>query len=318
MSKKKSGAEFRKLKKRQEEEIKQLANTWNKWLNKEKNSDAGCSSSTAFTEEKNCSAQDNDNELETEEQKLFSSETTNTDNIVALKDEITDKKELFNAFDPATWQRPYNHSLIAALVKRGPEQGTEADYLKSMDNEGRRFSTKWLYKIMPNGETVKRDWLIYSRNGGSVFCFSCLLFGKCNHRSSKLADPDRGFSNWKKLNPKINEHENSEEHRNSYIRWKEFERRLNSSQVIEFEFEKNIQSEKNKWRKILKAIINVILYCAENNLALRGSSNDIDNKNCGIFLKTIKLIAKHDQELQCHIETIKKPGRHISYFSNNI
>lgn len=52
MSKKKSGAEFRKLKKKREEEKIQLASTWHKWLNKEKNSDAGCSSSATFTEEK--------------------------------------------------------------------------------------------------------------------------------------------------------------------------------------------------------------------------------------------------------------------------
>lgn len=321
MSKKKSGAEFRKLKKKREEERIQLASTWHKWLNKEKNSDAGCSSLTTFTEEKDRSAQDSDNESKskTEEQNLSSPETTNTDDIVA-QDEIAGEKELLNAFDPATWQRPYSHSLIAVLVERGPEQGTDTDYLKSMDNEGRRFSTKWLYKTMPNGETVKRDWLTYSRHKGSVFCFSCLLFGKYNLRPPKLSDPDRGFSNWKKLNPKINEHENSQEHRNSYIHWKELERRLNSGHVITSELEKNIQSEKNKWRKILKAVINAILYCAENNLALRGSSNDIDDSNCGVFLKTIKLIAKHDSEIQCHVEAIKIPhtGRHTSYFSNII
>ena len=61
MSKKKSGAEFRKLKKKREEERIQLASTWHKWLNKEKISDAGCSSTT-FTEETGRSAQDSDNE----------------------------------------------------------------------------------------------------------------------------------------------------------------------------------------------------------------------------------------------------------------
>lgn len=197
------------MKKKREEEVKQLTSTWQKWLNKEKKSDAGCSLPITFIEEKDRSTQDSDNESVIEKQKSFSSETINTNNIVAPKDEIIDEKELLNTFDPTTWQHPYSYSLITALVKRGPEQGTEADYLKFVDNEGRRFSTKWLYKIMSNGETVKRDWLTYSRNRGSIFCFSCLLFGTCNFRPSKLADPYREFSNWKKLNSKINEHENS-------------------------------------------------------------------------------------------------------------
>ena len=117
----------------------------------------------------------NESKSKTEEQNLSSPEITNTDDIVA-QDEIAGEKELLNDFDPATWQRPYSHSLITVLVERGPEQGTDTDYLKSMNNEGRQFSTKWLYKTMPNGETVKRNWLTYSRHKGSVFCFSCLLY----------------------------------------------------------------------------------------------------------------------------------------------
>lgn len=120
------------------------------------------------------------------------------------------------------------------------------------------------------------------------------------------------------LHPKVPQHENADEHRNSYIQWKELERRLKLSLVIESDLEKSIQYEKIKWRNILKAVVNAILYCVENNLALRGSSNNINDHNCGVFLKTIKLISKHDPEIRCHIEeSIKHPGR-VTYFSNTI
>lgn len=128
-------------------------------------------------------------------------------------------------FDPATWKRPYSPSFIAFLVEKGTEQDKDADF-SSSEKDGRKFLPIWYQKIMSNGEIVKRDWLIYSKIKKSIFCFPCLLFGTSSTRSSKLADPECGFSNWKKLNPKVPLHENSDEHRNSYIQWKELERRL--------------------------------------------------------------------------------------------
>ena len=326
MSKRKrSGADFRKLKKLREEERKQLAGSWSKWLNKEQTKDPGCSSSRNFTERKENSASEHESDVDEQEMVSHEEESGSTQmlpddsasaNMIGV---ITTKteKELLISTDPAAWQRPYSHSFIVGLVEKGPEQGVDVDFMKSSDNEGRRFSEKWLYKSMSNGETVRRDWLIFSKSQASVFCFPCLLFGKYSN-PPKLCDPGKGFSNWKKLNPKIGDHENSQEHRNTYIRWKELEKRLKSGQVIESELEKDIQFEKNKWKHILKAIINAVLFCVENNLALRGSSNDINTKDCGIFLNTIKLIAKHDPEIRCHIEAVSAPGRHISYFSNHI
>lgn len=145
MSKKRSGAEFRKLKKKQEEERKQLASTWHKWLNKGKNSDAGCSSSTTFTEEKDYSVQDNESiVIMNRNRKLknrnhFLQRLLLQITLLPWKMKLPMKKNYWILnFDPAIWQRPYSHSLIAALVKRGPEQGTNAD-LKSMVIDWRLF-----------------------------------------------------------------------------------------------------------------------------------------------------------------------------------
>lgn len=55
--------------------------------------------------------------------------------------------------------------------------------------------------------------------------------------------------------------------------------------------------------KYIEDNINVILYCAENNLALRGSSNDIDSK------KTINLIAKHNPVIHSHVDAVKNPEK---------
>ncbi|KAF0749313.1 zinc finger MYM-type protein 1-like [Aphis craccivora] len=82
---------------------------------------------------------------------------------------------------------------------------------------------------------------------------------------------DDGFTDWQHLNPRISEHE-----------------------LI-------IQNEKRKWRNILKTVSYVILFCAKNNLPLRGSSEKEGDDNCGIFLGLIELISQYDPLLAEHL-----------------
>jgi len=60
----------------------------------------------------------------------------------------------------------------------------------------------------------------------------------------------------------------------------------------------------------------VLLYCANNNLALRGNSEEIGNPAVGHFLNLISLISKSDEVLRQHIESHKKGS--VSYFSHHI
>lgn len=80
-----------------------------------------------------------------------------------------------------------------------------------------------------------------------------------------------GFNNWKKLNPKISDHEKSPIHRECVIKWKELEKRLHENKTIDCTLQNEIKAEKEKWKVILKILFDVILFCSKNNLALRGT-----------------------------------------------
>lgn len=43
------------------------------------------------------------------------------------------------------------------------------------ENE-RSFSTSYYTKQMPNGENIKRDWIVYSRKLDAILCFYCYIF----------------------------------------------------------------------------------------------------------------------------------------------
>jgi len=77
-----------------------------------------------------------------------------------------------------------------------------------------------------------------------------------------------------------------------------------------------IKSQKAKWRHILKAILNAILYCDNNNLGLRGHSDVPGSPSAGHFLNLLSLISKYDPILKEHIESHKKGS--INYFSHQI
>lgn len=76
--------------------------------------------------------------------------------------------------------------------------------------------------------------------------------------------------------------------------------------TIDCEFEKSIAKEKEKWRNILRNIIDVILFCSKNNLALKGTTEKIGDLNSGIFLQLIELISHYSPILAQHVQEVKQ------------
>ncbi|XP_065650339.1 uncharacterized protein LOC136078494 [Hydra vulgaris] len=67
------------------------------------------------------------------------------------------------------------------------------------------------------------------------------------------------------------------------------------------------------WREILKIVVDAILFCAKNNIALRGSNEKIGDPSCGIFLNLIEFASHYNRTLKERIEKHKKGF--VSYFS---
>ncbi|KAL4098653.1 hypothetical protein QTP88_023213 [Uroleucon formosanum] len=167
---------------------------------------------------------------------------------------------IFN--NPQAWPT-INDKLRCILVQHGPERG---------QLEHKPFKNHWFYKELPNGESVERSWMMYSQPNDAIFCFYCILFGK---QFTALSDPKRGFSSWKKME-RLKEHEDSQDHINNFLEWKMLENKVMKGGGIDDSLQKEIKSEQEKWRHVLKIILDVLLCCANNNLALRGNSEEID------------------------------------------
>jgi hypothetical protein len=114
------------------------------------------------------------------------------------------------------------------------------------------------------------------------------------------------FNDWRHLSLRIPDHENSPEHRANYLTRKDFEHRLKKGGCIDDGFQRAIAKERENWRHILRVIIDALLFCAKNNLALRGTNEVIGKRDCGNFLSAIELISRYDRTRREHVENYKR------------
>ncbi|XP_043476438.1 zinc finger MYM-type protein 1-like [Leptopilina heterotoma] len=175
--------------------------------------------------------------------------------------------------------------------------------------EMRCLSKEWFFKEMPNGKKILRKWMIYSPNSKQLYCFCCRLFASSDETESLFVS---GFFKWWKLNPKVVQHENSEEHLGNLEKWKLFETGLKLENTIDSELLKNMVSEKKKWRNILTRLLDITLFLSKQNLAFRGHDESENSTNRGNFLEMVKLLSKYDAVLKEHTMRL---DRHASYLS---
>lgn len=108
------------------------------------------------------------------------------------------------------------------------------------------------------------------------------------------------------LYDRIPEHVHSAAHRQNYLKWRTFQRRLVDKSSIDIQLEKEIVSAIEKWREVLKRIIDVVLFLGERGLAFRGLLQLIGSPNNGNFLVIIELISHYDPVLADHVRKVQE------------
>ncbi|XP_001943532.2 zinc finger MYM-type protein 1-like [Acyrthosiphon pisum] len=218
----------------------------------------------------------------------------------------------FDLEDPATWPSVIDRKYRLCIIKKGAIQVKNFKF--PMNDEQRSFSEKYYYKTMSNGEKVVRPWLIYSTKMNVVFCFSCRLFPNSKNKTS-FTD---GFNDWKHLSERIKSHDSSIYHKKSNQEWLELSWRIDSGTTLDCELQKEIQTEKGRWRTVLKRIIACIIYLAQQNDAFRGQNCTIYTEQNGKFLKLIEMIAIFDNPMAEHLRKIKNKEIHQHYLGPRI
>ena len=122
--------------------------------------------------------------------------------------------------DIGYWPETVDETLKTELVKRGTVELQNKDTLFPKDSDGRSFSKDWFCMNLDNGETMLRTWLVFTSVNCAAYCFPCMFFQKAKGKSS-FRKPS-GFNAWRKLSPRLLEHEHSSYHLSAFTKWKEF------------------------------------------------------------------------------------------------
>jgi hypothetical protein len=114
----------------------------------------------------------------------------------------------------------------------------------------------------------------------------------------------KGFSNWQNLSKTLKAHEMSTLHSQSFVKWTDFEKNTKVL-FIDTELEKLYLIEKRHWRDVLERLVEIIKYLGRQCLALRGSSDTINARDNGNFLKLVELLSKFDVVMSHHLSKIQ-------------
>lgn len=183
------------------------------------------------------------------------------------------------------------------------------------ETDGRKFHEEWYTRNSGSSEELERCWLEYSISGDRMYCFACRLFAKENDKNYETNWCIEGMKNWKKATEKINAHEKCKIHLQSVIDWTLFMSGKGIEKGIS-NMHKRTYSEQSKRieenRAVLKRLLDIIMFLAKQNLALRGHDESENSDNKGNFLELVELVAKYDQVLYKHLSQSKEKEKYLS------
>jgi hypothetical protein len=111
-------------------------------------------------------------------------------------------------YDMRNWDNLDNKER-EILVEKSPmrEEGLEF----SLDDASRHFPYAHYHRKSNNGEVHDRKWLVYFKHDDKGYYFCCKIC-KSNTSKSQGSLAHDGFKNWRHINFKLREHENSVDH----------------------------------------------------------------------------------------------------------
>lgn len=321
-----SGAQNRKKKRGRDEEESKQKGALDSWIKRSKEE--------AEKEEHDVGVAEDSSDMESENKTVSSQSPCQNDDSTSTsssEENKDDHKEDFNTMtffqkhDFGYLKKPVPDNLRMTIVQHGPERYQHKSG-PFAEKDGRSLSRHWFEKVSTNGETVARKWLLYSPYQEVCHCFVCFLFSKQHGSSAASFSKEEGFSTWKKLNPRVSDHETSPSHRACMREYLNLVVRLHRSATIDAELQQQSSAEKEKWKAVTARIVEVVSFLAQQNLAFRGhrgegisnlsESEDTVSENTGNFLATIRLMAKYDVILAEHLQRGKDKPKSVTYLSN--
>jgi hypothetical protein len=100
--------------------------------------------------------------------------------------------------------------------------------------------------------------------------------------------------------------------------WYDMRVRFGRNQTIDKVAQREIEKEKEHWRKVLFRIILIVKLLAKHNLAFRGTNSKLYQDSNGNFLGMVEMMAEFDPVIQEHVQRITNNDIHTHYLGHGI
>lgn len=100
--------------------------------------------------------------------------------------------------------------------------------------------------------------------------------------------------------------------------WYDLRLRFQKTETIDKVAQKQLEKEKDHWKKVLLRIISIVKFLAKHNLAFRGTNEKIYQSSNGNFLGFVEMLAEFDPVVQEHVQRITNDNIHYNYLGHKI
>ena len=209
----------------------------------------------------------------------ISGQRSSSDSMPALID--TTEKSVASV--SATEQTP---SDIAPNAGHPPCQPLIRFPTTDITGKQRSFNAQW-YKLY--------DWIEYSVQKDAVFCYPCRLFQSSgmSHNTFTVTE----YRDWKHASGKggiLTVHNKCATHVDAMAAWAQYKLNTSHNSTIDQRMKSNRAQVIKNNRHYLKALVEVVLLCAQQEIGLRGHRESSEARNRGNFLEILEVLAAHD------------------------
>lgn len=153
---------------------------------------------------------------------------------------------------------PLLDNLRIGIIKRGSEcvQNKEGPF-DAVERPGEKSKhviwqlTKMVFKLMPDNKKILRKWMVDSHLNKSLYCCCCKRFTGDENKPG-ISSFVTGFRTWWKLNPKVRQHENSDDHLANLKKWKTLGLQLKLNKTIDGTTQEVREKDRKKWNDLLR------------------------------------------------------------------
>ena len=144
-----------------------------------------------------------------------------------------------------------------------------------------------------------------------MFFYPCRMIA-CGQAKAEKAFSELGYRDWKHAREALKRHNNCCAHKTAMVSWNQYLLGRKTGTSVDSLLDTLREKRKQENRHYLRTIIELLLFCCLQEIAVRGHRESDESQRRGNFLELLSLIAQHDPVIKARIEDLPNNAKYTS------